>query len=263
MCRKLFVTAGGALLLVSLVWGTSAGSYLATGWHRIRDAAKSQVPIEFEIDRARDMIDDLVPDIRQNMHTIAKEEVEVARLATQVEALETRLAEDKAELMTLREDVASGKKTFHYAGRSYSADQVRTDLARRFERYKTSDATLASLREMLAARERSLEGARQKLEGMLAAKRQLEVEVEHLEARLQIVQAAQTTSDCTFDDSQLARTRELITDLRTRLEVAERLVDSEGQFHDEIPLEVPASTNVLEEMTRYFGGGEPRVAEAR
>ena len=57
---------------------------------------------------------------------------------------------------------------------------------------------------------------------MLAAKRKLEVDVEHLEARLKMVEAAQTTSDYAFDDSRLSRVKELITDLRTRLDVAER-----------------------------------------
>ena len=42
------------------------------------------MPIEFQIERARDMIKDLVPEIRKNMHVIAKEEVEVKRLDEQI-----------------------------------------------------------------------------------------------------------------------------------------------------------------------------------
>ena len=72
---------------------------------------------------------------------------------------------------------------------------MKCDLANRFDRFKTSDATLASLREIQTARQKSLDAARQKLDGMLAAKRQLEVDVENLEARLKMVEVAQTASN--------------------------------------------------------------------
>ena len=52
---------------------------------------------------------------------------------------------------------------------------------------------------------------------MLAAKRQLEVDIENLEARKKMVEVAQTTSNYQFDDSQLGQVKELVTDLRTRL----------------------------------------------
>jgi hypothetical protein len=87
---------------------------------------------------------------------------------------------------------------------------------------------------------------------MLAAKRKLEVDVEHLEARLKMVEAAQTTSDYAFDDSRLSRVKELITDLRTRLDVAERLTSAEGAFHGEIPLSETTSDNLLDEVTDYL-----------
>ena len=120
---------------------------------------------------------------------------------------------------------------------------------------------MASLKEMQSARQRSLEAARQKLEGMLATKRQLEVDVEHLEARLKMVEAAQTTSDYKFDDSQLSRAKELVTDLRTRLEVAEKLVNAEGSFRDEIPLDQPAPENIVDQVTEYFQTERPLVAD--
>ena len=117
-----------------------------------------------------------------------------------------------------------------YGDRSYTVEEVKTDLAHRFDRYKTNEATLASLKQIRQARQKSLAAARQKLEGMLAAKRQLQVEVENLEARTQMVAAAQTTSNYQFDESQLGRVKELVSNLKTRLEVAEKLVNAEADF---------------------------------
>ena len=46
-------------------------------------------------------------------------------------------------------------------------------------------------------------------------------EVENLEAQMKMVEVAQTASEFNFDDSQLSRTRKLLDDIRTRVEVAE------------------------------------------
>lgn len=261
MVKKVMIASAGAGALCLAIFGREAVSYVGTtaGW--FQDSIKNSVPVEFEIDRARRMVQDLVPDIRKNMHLIAQEEVEVARLDDKIAAAENRQGKDRGDIMKLKADLATGQEQFQYAGRSYSVQQVKVDLANRFERFKTHDATLASLREMHQARQHSLEAARQKLEGMLAAKRNLEVEVEHLEARLKMVEAAQTTSDYKFDDSQLSRAKELVTDLRTRLDVAEKLVNADGYLRDEIPLTEPAPENIVDEVTEYFDGGHSTVAE--
>lgn len=268
MVKKVILGGAAATLLSLFFFGRDAASYVGTSVGWVKDSVKNSVPVEFEIERARRMVKDLVPDIRKNMHLIAKEEVEVERLEKQINENEGRLNKDKNEILRLKADLSSGgQDVFQYCGRRYTADQVKTDLSNRFERFKTNEATLASLREMQGARRRSLEAARQKLEGMLAAKRQLEVDVEHLEARLKMVEAAQTTSDYNFDDSQLSRAKELVTDLRTRLQVAERLVSAETSFHDEIPLNVTAPANIVDEVTEYFekanktSGADSQVAE--
>ena len=138
---------------------------------------------------------------------------------------------------------------------------MKTDLANRFERFKTSEATLTSLRGMNSARQKSLDAARQKLEGMLAAKRQLEVDVENLEARNKMVEVAQTTSNYQFDDSQLGRVKELVTDLRTRLQVAEKMVNADSSLHDEIPLDQPTPANIVEQVGQYFSADPGKVAK--
>ncbi|MHB1037787.1 MAG: hypothetical protein ACYC35_08010 [Pirellulales bacterium] len=264
MVKKLLILAGGLFLLGALFFGRDALSYIGTtvGW--VKNSVKDSVPIEFEIERARNMIKDLVPDIRKNMHVIAKEEVEVEQLKKQITEAEARQEKDQAGLMRLKSDLATaGKEVFQYAGHSYTSQQVKTDLANRFERYKTNDATLASLRQIRDARQQSLDAARQKLEGMLAARRQLSVKIESIEAQLKMVEAKQTTSEYQFDDSRLSRVKTLLGDLQTRLNVAERLVDSEGQFHDEIQLEQPTPANIVDQVTEYFQPAPPKAEASK
>ena len=262
MVKKAIFGLGAMTVLAVLLLGRDAASYFGTSFGWVKSSVKNSVPVEFEIERARQMVQNLVPDIRRNMHVIAQEEVEVEKLEKQIASTEATLTRDRAELLRLKTDLATGQSTFQYAGRSYGADEVKVDLANRFERFKTHDSTHKSLREILDARKRSLQAARKKLEGMFAAKRKLEVDVENLEARLKMVEVAQTTSDYNFDDSQLARAKDLIGDVRTRLNVAERLVHAESTISDGgIPLSEPASHDIVDQVTDYFSPRPEKVAK--
>ena len=187
------------------------------------------------------------------MQAIAREEVQVERLAKQISKLTDRQQRDRGELVRLKSDVQEGHSVYFYAGRRYTDSQVRIDLVNRLNRAKTNDATLVSLDKVMTARSRGLSAARQKLDQMLSAKRQLVVDIQQLEAQLKMVNVAKTASEFQFDDSQLARTEKLISDIRTRLEVEERMLDVEIDFHDEIPLEVESDEDVVDQVAKYFG----------
>lgn len=265
MIRKAIVTAAGASLLAVLFFGRDAVSYVSTSFGWMKDSVKSSVPVEFEIERARRMVKNLVPDIRRNMHVIAQEEVEIERLDKEIARVETTMGREKTELVKLRDDLKTEKPSYQYGGRTYTVAHVKVDMANRFERYKTHEATLASMQEIQTARRASLDAARQKLENMLVAKRQLEVDVEQLEAQYKMVEVAQTLSEHNIDDSQLGRVKDLIADIRTRLKVAERLA-STPVIDGEIPVSASEAeiNTIVDQVTEYFGAEKDpvQVAEA-
>jgi predicted nucleic acid-binding Zn-ribbon protein len=214
----------------------------------------------FELKRAREEIRRLQPEIERNMHAIAEVEVEVAKLERHVRKAEDRLAKDRNDIIRLKDDLDSGSEYFVYANRNYSATQVQTDLTRRFDQFKTQEATLISKNQQLEAKRRMMLAARDKLEGMLAAKSQLEVDVENLDARLKMIEVAQTTSDFNFDDSKLSRTKELVEQVRTRIEVAEKLVNADLEYYDRIPLDdSDIDRDITEEVADYFGEGRLEI----
>ncbi|HIQ20837.1 MAG TPA: hypothetical protein EYH34_06340 [Planctomycetes bacterium] len=262
MIKKMVVTTGVIVLVALIFFGRDAISYVRTSAGYVRDSVESSVPLEFQIDRARQLVGDLVPEIRRNMHLIAKEEVEVEHLRRRIAAAESELEEDRQEILRLKADLAEGKPVYTYSGRRYTAEEVKADLAHRFKRYQTSEATLTSLRQICEARQKSLDAARRKLEGMLAEKRQLEVELENLQAQLQMVAAAKTTCDYQFDDSRLGRAKELIAELRKKLEIEATLVHAEDSFHDEIPLDESPPEDIVEQVSRYFEEGPEAEALA-
>ena len=143
--RKLVVTVAAIAVLGGFFFGRDAYSYVATAAGWVKDSVRNSVPVEFEIERARKLVKELVPDIRRNMHVIAQEEVEVERADKQIEELDSRLEGERGEMLRLKTDLSGDKSEFEYGSRKYTADEVKTVLARRFERYKTHEVKLTSL----------------------------------------------------------------------------------------------------------------------
>jgi len=258
MIKKALFAVVGLGLVTVLLFGRDAASYVSTTYYRLTNSVKDSVPVEFQIDRARGMVHDLEPEIRRAMHVIAKEEVALEQLNKQIEAAEEKATKDKSEILRLQADLGTNKDRYRYASRTYTPDQVKQDLSRRFVRFKVADETLANLTSMRDARERNLDAAQQKLAAMINARRKLEVDVANLEAKRKLVEVAQASSDYVFDDSQLARAKELINDIRTQLDVAAKLANADVNVEVEIPLDEGETADITDQVAQYFGlGGSP------
>jgi peptidoglycan hydrolase CwlO-like protein len=255
MIKKFLLAGMGVVVLGSVLYGTDFWSYVRTAQRQVAGSLKESVPIEFEIQRARQMIDDLVPDIERNMHLIAEQEVDVEDLERAMAQQQQELERQRSEILVLRSRLQEQPGPYRFAGRTFTEQDIRRDLALRYGRYKTAEQALAAKRELLQARRRQLEESRRKLDHMIAAKRALEVQVEELESRLRALQAAQAASNVQFDDSRLAKVKALVTELRKRLDVAERLLAAEGKLTGEIPVTEEAETeNIVEVIDRELGG---------
>lgn len=263
MLKKVILGVGAVLLLSTFVFGRDVFSYLRTGFRSARESLKAEVPIEFELQRARDMVGRLLPDIRKCMHVIAEEEVQVDHLSKSIAKCETELGRQKGEILALRKDVGGGRGTYQYAGRVYTPEEVQRDLAQRFERFKTAEATLGSKRQILTARQKSLVAAREKLEGMISSKRDLEVQIENIEARMKMIEAVQTANHVQVDDSQLARAKQLVGELNRQLDVQQKMMDAEGNFTGLIPVEASRTvpTNLSQQIDEYFQPGSDSLLE--
>jgi hypothetical protein len=265
MIKKALFTVVALGLTTVVLFGRDAGSYIGTTFHRLTSSVKESVPVEFQIDRARGMVQDLEPEIRRSMHVIAKEEVALEQLNAQIDGSEQKADKDKSEILRLQSDLGQGKDIYRYASRTYTSEQVKQDLSRRFSRFKVTDETLANLKSMRDAREKNLDAAQQKLAAMINARRKLEVDVQNLEAKRKLVEVAEASSDYVFDDSQLARAKELINDIRTQLDVSAKLANADVNVEVEIPLDETTQSDITDQVAEYFslgGHAKQEVAKA-
>ncbi len=255
MLKKAIIGTSVVAVIGGLVFGRDSWSYVATSVSSMRQAIKREVPIEFEVQRARDLVSQVDNEIRKCLHVIAEEEVNVDDLRKELDVQVAQHERSKDQILVQRRDLKEEKASYTYAGRIYTVSEVKQDLADRFSRYQTVEETLKSRQQVLSARENSLAAARRKLDNMLDSKEQLQVQIENLDARMKTLQASQVASTVNVDDSQIARTRQLIAHLNKQIEVRQKLVDGAGNVTGLIPIEVAAEpqADVTAQIDKFFG----------
>ena len=247
----------GFAVLGGLLFGRQVTSYVSTSTQCVRESVKQSVPMEFELRRARDLVNQIVPELRSNIRTIAREEIEVERL-------EREVAKADSDLLKRRETVAALKGNFEVVQVSYivnghnvSRQQLAERLASQFEQYKRAKSIVASKRQLLDTRRKSLQSAQLILERTSTKKADLEQQIEGLVAQHRLMKAQATQSGFEVDDSQLAKAEKLMSDLSTRLETARRVLEHEADFltDGDIPVhvELQDESDLLSEIEEHLG----------
>jgi hypothetical protein len=242
----------GLGLLGGMLFGRDILSYAKSSAKSVRAVVKDSVPIEFELRRARDLLDGIIPEMQANIRVIATEEVEIAALKGEITKNKEGLNDEQSKIKTLRVALEQPRAQYAFAGRNYSHDEVKRDLAARFERFKESEVVLASKVKVLDAREKSLDAARQMLEKTAGEKRILEAKIEALAGQYRLVKAASTGSQIQVDNSKLAQTEKLIAQIQKRLDVAERVLAAESKFVEQIPVDTVVESDLVAQVDEYF-----------
>jgi len=224
------IGAGLGVLALGLLFGTSAPHYVKTAFQRVRSAADSQVPIEFKIDQARQQIAALEPAISENIESLVQAELAVERLEDDIALTEANLEAEGREMLALNEALKDGRLKLASDGIAYSPEEIKADLERRLDHYRTTKESLKHKRETLKARVEHVQAIRKALNEMAAQKKTLEAEIDAIESRLAQIQATQATNEFTFDDTPLAKAKATIAELDKQLEVMTRKAAYEGQY---------------------------------
>lgn len=256
----LIVVALGAVT-AGVLFGREAFSYMHASVNQVRQAARDSVPIEFELARARDMIDQIVPQMQANITLIAREEVEIEQLESDIAQGEQSLVDQRQRLVKLRNLLDTEQSRFVVNRTVYLRDDVRDDLSRSLERMKEAQVVLEGKRRLLTTRRQNLSQAIAMLEQMRHKKVMLEDRVEGLAGQFRLVQAAGSDSNLQVDGGSLARAEKLVQQIKTRLDVAERVLSHEAKFANTIPVEMQIDEGeLISEVDAYLSG--PPAAEA-
>jgi len=266
MLKKATFMGLGLLLVGGLLFGSRIGPYAQTAVKKIRNTDEQSVPLTFQIDAARDQLKKIEPEIKNMVWQIAKEKAEIKRLEREVETQNASLTKKHEELLTLRNHLKSGETVYVATnGKAYTNARVEEDLRHRFSMYQTAEKTVDKSEQILDLRRKSLEQALAKLEQAQVHQRELEIELENLNARQRMVDVAKTASSINIDDSQLARTKSLIDEISAKIDAEEEMLNLAPKYLGEIPVsegDVSADGDIAAEIDAYFSeGAEANLAD--
>ncbi len=267
MVKYAAVGAAGLLLVGGFLFGRDLFSYGRSSFKTVQAAVKDAVPIEFELKRARDLLDDIIPEMHANVRLIAQEEVEVSSLKDDIGRHRLAMADEKVRVQKLRDALTVQQVSYTFGGRQFTREQLRDDLSRRFEQFKEAQVVLAGKERLLDTREKSLQSAMVILDKTKAQKARLEDKIGGLESQWRLVKAAAAGSQIQMDNSKLAQTEKVIAEIRKRLDISERILAHEAQFTQEIPVDTINEKDLMQQVDDYFtpassSGQQAQAAEA-
>ena len=268
MIRKTFkmlllgsLALGGAGFLFL---GTDFPSYLGSMASSVRESVTDKIPVEIELRRAEDLIRKIDPQIDTCKRDLARAEVELEDLQESVVHLEKVVTAEEKKLRVgaalLREEDGAGVRlAADYGARR----RVSADLSRTKDSYVNNVAILKTKRTLIERQTRAVGAAKERLAAVRYEREALEDQVRALKTqKMQVEALAATSNRFDLDSTALSQAKEVISGVRKRLDVAQRMLENDLAFQGEPVGDLVEERDVLQEIDALFDAGAPAEAAA-
>jgi chromosome segregation ATPase len=219
MLKKLIVVGLIGFVAVAAVKGSKFGSYIRSEIEALKIKADSTVPPEKELARLRMEIKQLDKDILGVVNQLARERVEVNQLKERVEELAAKQNQDKELLKARATAIKTATERVNFGDRTLSIAAAKAELEEGVKRFTMNQKTLDSLEATIATRVKVRDTLEKQLETLKAQKLELYAAADALEAELTTLKLQQMESKYQTDDSRLAKIKEDLRALRTKIEI--------------------------------------------
>lgn len=236
------IGTAGALLLGALVFGTDMLSYATSSFRMFQGKVKNAIPMEFEIQRARDLLSNLIPELQANVVVVAREEVEVESLEKEIAGQEKAIQLSQAQVKRFRGKLDTLPVSHNLNGNADRNEKIKA-LACQVENLKLAEKLLEGKRQVLASRRKALKTAINALKEAQLRKVKLEAQIKHLEHQIQLVKLQKNAPEVNVDQSSLVKAEKLVSNLKKRLDVAQRVIAS-GKLFTEMENEETPEDNL-------------------
>ena len=216
------VVVGGFFL-----FGTHMGSYISTAAGSVRAGIRGQIPVEFELKRADQLIREIDPEIQSCKRDLAQAEVDLDDLRLSVIKLEKIVASQHRKVQNGYELLAGdGRGEIRLASNSYRRKRFETELAHAFDSLNNNTAILKTKQALIERQTQAVATAKQRLDVVRAEKARLESMVSSLKvqkASLDALAAGSQRFD--LDDSSLSKAKEVLANVKERLDVTQKMLE--------------------------------------
>jgi hypothetical protein len=264
MFKKLLVLSG-LLVVVGWAFGSNAGreimSYVKTGWKEVRQATQKVVPLEFEIKRAEDLLNNLDRADDRLIITLASQMQAATKAEREVETMTANLDAKKHELQVRADEVktipAKGENGKAWLVSTRDRDLAALNLERDFKQYKISEASLKNKTAMLDQMHGRIKSMQEQREALKGQRADLATRVSKLKSDLDFLKVAQLKARHAGEDFQvpeISQLRELIESIEGRIETSliEHQLREDGVKTEKATKPATPNNNISVEIDSYF-----------
>jgi len=223
MLKKMVILAVVGFVAVVALKGTKAVSFLKSEWQSATKQAEDSIPPEKEIGRLKNEVGLLDKDVKTLVNHLAKERVEVNDLKEKVDAMAAKQSKDKELLSARAATITKAEKDPTYAisfgNRPLSVSAAKAELEEGVKRFSTNQKSLDAHESLLTNRIKVRDTLEKQLETMKNQKSELANQVDAMEAELAVLKLQQMESKYQTDDTRLAKIKEDMQKLKTRVAV--------------------------------------------
>ncbi|MFO1078706.1 MAG: hypothetical protein U1E73_13360 [Planctomycetota bacterium] len=246
------VLGGAGFLLL----GTAFPSYVGTMASSVRESVAGQIPLDLEIKRAESLIQQIDPQIRECEHGLANSEVELDHLQESIQGMqkvvdvEEKKLKSGVRLLSFEGDAGEATLAADFGARR----RVQADLLRTTDSYVNNVAILKTKRALVERQTKAVDAAKSKLMSVRAEREALRDQLVALKTQKKQVEAMNASSGrFDLDSTALSQAKEVIANVKKRLDVAQRLIENDMLFQGEDPNAVAADQrNAVKEIQDLF-----------
>lgn len=232
MLKKMVILGVIGFVAVSALGGTKLASYIRSELREARERAEANIPPEKELARLRNEIKLLDKDIVTVINEVAKQRVAVNDLQTQTEDLTAKQTAALASIKTRRDALKNAEGHVTFGNRTVNVADARAELEVDATRYKATHKSLEALQATLANRIKVRDSLEKQLAAMKVQKTELTAAVDDMEAQLTALKLQQMESKYQTDDTRLAKIKEDLRTLKTKVDVEREKLKLMPAAHD-------------------------------
>src|SRR3954453_22794931 len=118
----------GSFIVGGMLFGRDVFSYISSSARTVRTAVKENVPVEFQLRRAKDLVRDIVPEMHANVRIIAQQEVEIESLKADIDQSRRQLADERTRVTKVRDALMTQQASYTFGSFVYTRSQLKEDL---------------------------------------------------------------------------------------------------------------------------------------
>jgi len=228
--KKLLVAAA-ILLVVGFVVAKNRHvcSYVSTGCKMMSCQFKNSLSPEFEIERLRGEIAKLDTEVDRLIQDEATLAVDLKGYRSDLVAKETALARSEESLLNFAKEVkANPDKGFVFVKTSFAPTTAKKKLADDFDLYKSQKASVQSLKNLVAAKEKQYTTLVNQRTKIATTKLTFQAQLDQLAADYATLKNDSNSSSPNFDANQITLIEKGLKDLKRKVDIESYIAEKKA-----------------------------------